>query len=290
MIHLRYARLSVTLVILLGCLAACADQQASPAPTQPGPSSIAVTVASDEFAAGEPRVPFVLFDGSRPLATAQSVMVTAIDLSSSTPEPGWSGEAANYSDYSIPYWVVYPELPRAGFWNLQTDITLEDGSHTVSQFAIQAVDQTASPGIGEVPPASHNRTLKTEPDLAKLSSDTDPDPALYQLTVAEAIESGKPSVVTFATPAYCTSRLCAPVVNTVKQVASQEREAANFIHIEVYKEFNPLTYADEMAEWHLQSEPWTFVLDEQGVVVDRFGGPLSANELTQALEPLLEKP
>ncbi len=80
------------------------------------------------------------------------------------------------------------------------------------------------------------------------------------------------------------------MVNTVKQVASQEREAANFIHIEVYKEFNPLTYADEMAEWHLQSEPWTFVLDEQGVVVDRFGGPLSANELTQALAPLLEKP
>lgn len=290
MIRLRTGLPISSLMILLACLAACAPQKANPVSTPVGPSSIVVTVAADEFAVGRPRVPFVLFEGSQPVSSAQAVAVTAIDLNPSTPVPGWSGEAANYSDYSIPYWVVYPALPHAGFWNLQTDITLADGSHTGGQFAIQVVDRTVSPGVGEAPPASHNRTLRSEPDLAKLTSDPEPDPDLYRLTVANAIGSGKPSVITFATPAYCTSRLCAPVLNTVKQVAAQDRAAVNFIHIEVYQEFNPLTYADEMAEWGLQSEPWTFVLDRQGVVVDRFGGPLSANELSQALAPLLDVP
>jgi hypothetical protein len=281
-------RLLSVLAALMILLSACAPQADGSLPTPAEPSSIAVTVASDEFAVGQPRVPFVLFEGPDPVSTAQAVAVTAIDLTPATPTPGWSGQAVNYSDYDIPYWVVYPQLPHTGYWELQTDITLADGSHTGGQFAIQVVDHTASPEVGQAPPASRNRTLHTQPDLAKLTSDWEPDPELYQLTVAEAIKSGKPSVITFATPAYCTSRLCAPVLNTVKQVAKQDRQAANFIHIEVYKEFDPLTYADEMAQWHLQSEPWTFVLDRQGRVAARFGGPLSVNELEEALAPLLE--
>jgi hypothetical protein len=268
-------------------LNACAGTPAA-APTLPSvaPSGLSVVVASDEFAAGSPRVPFVLYDGAQPLADATAVTVTALDLSDSTAVPGWSGAATPYEDYDVPYWVVYPQLPHAGYWGLHTQITLADGSQSDGQFAIQVVDKTASPNLGETPPASHNRTLQSEPDLAKISSDADPDPDLYRMTVAEALESGRPTVVTFATPAFCTSRLCAPVLEAVKSVAQQEQGAANFIHIEVYKNFNPLEYADEMGSWHLQSEPWTFVIDSSGVVVDRFGGPLSPGELTRALKAL----
>jgi len=274
-------------LIALTALSACAGTPATPpgAPTL-APSGLSVVVASDEFAAGSPRVPFVLYDGAQPLADASAVTVTALDLSGGTAVPGWSGAASSYEDYDVPYWVVYPQLPHAGFWGLQTHITLADGSQTDGQFAIQVVAKTASPNLGETPPASHNRTLEREPDLAKISSDPDPDPDLYRMTVAEALKSGQPTVVTFATPAFCTSRLCAPVLEAVKTVARQEQGAANFIHIEVYKNFDPLEYADEMGAWHLQSEPWTFVMDPAGVVVDRFGGPLSPSELTRALQAL----
>ena len=94
-------------------------------------------------------------------------------------------------------------------------------------------------------------------------------------------------MVTFATPAYCTSRLCAPVVSSVKTVYHDLKDKVNFIHIEVYKTFNPLVYADEMAEWHLQSEPWTFVIGANGKVTEAFGGPVSPRELEQALQPLV---
>ena len=78
------------------------------------------------------------------------------------------------------------------------------------------------------------------------------------------------------------------MVNSVKAVYRQLKDQVNFIHIEVYKTFNPLVYADEMEQWRLVSEPWTFVLDKNGKVAARLGGPVSPRELTAALTPLLQ--
>jgi hypothetical protein len=77
------------------------------------------------------------------------------------------------------------------------------------------------------------------------------------------------------------------VVESVKAVQAQFGEQANFIHIEIYQSFDPFVYVPEMDEWKLQSEPWTFVLDQDGAVVQRFGGPVSPQELLSVLEPLV---
>ncbi len=273
----------VAFVFVSGCASSAPVTTSTPEQVQSGPSLV-VVVASDVFVAGNPRVPFVLFDGNKPFTGAQSIQVTAFDLSEATPTPGWTGQAVTYEDYEIPYWVVYPELPHSGYWGINTSIELMDGTQTSGEFAIEVVDQSDSPGVGDQALATDNRTLKTVPDIRKLSSDADPDLDLYQMTVAEALKTGLPTVVTFATPGYCTSHLCAPVVNSVKAAAQQFAGKANFIHIEVYKTFDPLVYADEMGEWGLTSEPWTFVIDSHGTITSRLGGPVSLKELTQSLE------
>lgn len=277
----------VAFLAAIGLLGAACGSSPDSTPPPLGASSVQVAVATNDFEAGRPRVPFILFSGTQKVADAQRVALAAFDLSGATPVPGWSGEATGYNDYEVPYWVAYPELPHAGNWGLTLQITLADGTTTASQFAIQVDERSRSPAVGSRPPASHNRTLATEPDIHKLSSSPDPDPALYQLTVADAIASGKPTVVTFATPAYCASRLCAPVVDSVRSVHQATDDRANFIHVEVYKSFDPLVYADEMSEWGLSSEPWTFVLDRDGDVAAKLGGPVSPRELTDALAPLL---
>jgi hypothetical protein len=275
-------------ISVAGCSAPATPTEVRPTDVAAsGPSALSVAVASTDFGVGSPRVPFVLFQGSQPITNAQSIAIIAFDLGSGTPTAGWKGNATNYNDFTVPYWVVFPQLPHAGYWGLGAVITLADGSQSQAQFTIQALDTPSAPKIGDTPPASHNRTLITQPDIAKLTSDADPEPGLYQMTVADALKSGKPTVVTFATPAYCTSRLCAPVVNSVKTVYNGLKNKVNFIHIEVYKSFNPLVYADEMAEWRLQGEPWTYVIGADGKIVANFGGPMSPRELEQALQPLL---
>jgi len=277
--------MALLLLLLMGCSPSAA---LTPTDVPTGPSAIQVSIVTDDFAVGRPRLPFILYSGPQHAADVQRVTLTAFDLSQETPMPGWMGEATSYSDYVVPYWVAYPDLPRSGFWGLRADVILTDGSTTQAQFTIEVAEESQAPDVGDRPPASQNRTLETEPEIKKLTSDWKPEPALYEMTIAEAMQSRRPTVITFATPAFCQTQFCAPVVDSVKEVYRTHGDAANFIHIEVYKEFNPeLVLADEMDEWGFASEPWTYVLDSTGRVTERFGGPISPRELTAALEPFL---
>jgi hypothetical protein len=40
-------------------------------------------------------------------------------------------------------------------------------------------------------------------------------------------------------------------------------------------------------EWHLPSDPWTFVVDRTGIVRDRFEGAAPFDELEPALKQVL---
>lgn len=281
-------RLLFSVLILLAvvsCTAApAAEEMVETSPLQ-------VILVSADFAVGEPRISFAVFDGETAANDIASIRISAVelgeDLTASDMPPTWSGEATSYTDYEVPYWVFYPSLERPGYWGMIAEISKEDGSATRADFVVEVQPSSKSPAIGATAPASDNRTLATEPDITLLSSANDPDPAFHQLTVAEAVTTGRPSVVGFLTPAFCQTEWCAPVLDSLKAAREETGDAVNYIHIEVYKDFQELTVVEEMAEWGLETEPWVFLLDEGGKVIARFSGPLSPAELLAALEPLL---
>jgi hypothetical protein len=269
-------------LILLTLLIACQPTTAEPTPIIEEPSSLQVMIASDDYYVGTPRIALVLFDGIAPAEGLQNVTVRLFDLRGETPAAIWEGAATEYADAPVAYWTTYPEIPAVGEWGLQIDATMADGSADRYDRLITVAAAPRSPAIGVVPPASLNRTIATN-NLSELSSGRDPVSALYQMTVADALQSGKPSVITFATPAFCQTQVCAPVVNTVEAVYEQVGDAANFLHLEVYKDFQELTISDEMTEWNLTTEPWTFVLNAAGEVTARLGGPVSKAEILAEL-------
>lgn len=250
-------------------------------------SPIQIVRMSADTAVGQPRIVFGLFDGPDPVADAQSVTLSVVPVGEANSDPVWQGPAENYSDYEVPYWVAYPSLPSAGFWGIAAEVVLADGTAVTSQFTVEAKAESDAVAVGDLAPLSQNRTLATEPNINKLSSGNNPDPAFYQLTVADAVASGKPTVVGFITPGLCETRWCAPVLNSVATVRESVGEAVNFIHIEVYEDFQALTYVPEMAEWGLQTEPYVFVLDDAGRVTASLAGPVSPRELQQALDEVL---
>jgi hypothetical protein len=267
------------LLVGLWFLAACGGQDGA-AEVQEFVSPIQIVRMSVDTAVGTQRIVFGLFDGPDPVSNAQSVSLTIVPVGEETAAPVWQGPAENYSDYEVPYWVATPSLPSPGYWGVTAEVLLADGRTITSQFTIEAKAESSAVAVGEMAPLSQNRTLTTEPDINKLSSGLDPNPAFYQLTVAEAVSNDKPTVVGFITPGLCESQWCAPVLNSVG-------DKANFIHIEVYEDFQALTYVPEMAEWGLETEPYIFVLDNEGRVTASLAGPVSPRELTQALEPVL---
>lgn len=279
------------LFVFFGILALAACSPAADSPDGSAVSPLQIILVSADFAVGEPRVSFAVFDGESAAADVATIRISAVelgeDLSASDMAPAWSGAATGYTDYEIPYWVFFPQLDSPGYWGMIAEIGMADGSSTRADFVLELQPASKAPAIGAPAPASANRTLATESDISLLSSANDPDPAFHQLTVADAVASGRPTVVGFLTPAFCQTKWCAPVLDTLKAARAETGDRVNYIHIEVYDDFQAMTVVKEMAEWGLDTEPWVFVLDGAGTIVARFSGPLSPAELMASLEPLL---
>ena len=72
-------------------------------------------------------------------------------------------------------------------------------------------DDSPSVAVGEKAPASKTPTLAdVGGDISKISTDTKPDPAFYQTSVADALAAHKPFVLIFATPKFCADRPVRP--------------------------------------------------------------------------------
>lgn len=111
---------------------------------------------------------------------------------------------------------------------------------------------------------------------------------MHAISLDHALRSGRPTVVSFATPLLCTSRMCGPVVDE-QLVASQKLGGqANFIHVEIYPQHDVNKPAPLYTAWKLPTEPWMFVIDQGGVIRARLGeGPTVASEIEAAVRPLL---
>ncbi len=152
-------------------------------------------------------------------------------------------------------------------------------------FTVSTTDQV--PGVGDLAPAVKTSTL-ADHSLEDISSDDEPDPALYQISLDAALGNGLPTVVVFATPAFCVSQTCGPMLDQVKAVAGAHPNA-NFLHVEIYENLdatsaNDLIIVPAVMAWGLPSEPWVFVIDSKGIVAARFEGAMMASELEAALE------
>lgn len=150
--------------------------------------------------------------------------------------------------------------------------------------------KTVSPAIGDRAPVSKTPTLAaTGGRLGPLTTATHPDRALYTTSVAQALAAHEPFVLAFATPKFCTSRTCGPVVDVVAYVRRKlARTPVRFIHVEVYMGNDPdKGYNRWMKEWHLQSEPWVFLVGRDGRVKAKFEGSVSAAELLRAVRTTL---
>ncbi|MGH2542524.1 MAG: hypothetical protein ACRDIB_07000, partial [Ardenticatenaceae bacterium] len=56
------------------------------------------------------------------------------------------------------------------------------------------------------------------------------------------------------------------------------------VHVEIFRDFANEELDPAVTEWNLLTEPWVFVLEPDGTVGARLDGPVSAEELREAVE------
>jgi hypothetical protein len=323
---MRTVKASRTLPVLLAGLsilmAACTGNDA-PSPTPTGSidtSTLAAEVATTDLAVDRPeRVQVGVFsqtqDAGLLLLAFGQVQLSFSYLgadSSAEPQSG-PAETATYlpapttpADGEGPaftepsqargvYQVAGVRFDRVGVWNAQVAADVA-GLGNVSLDAHFAVKPSPSlPAPGDEALKTKNLTLDSKAPPAAIDSRAQggeqvPDPELHRWTIADAIEQHRPALVLFATPVYCTSRMCGPSTDALEELASRYPDRAVYIHVEIWRNFNKSVANQAAADWLYRdgdlTEPWLYLIGANGIIQDRWGPVFDVDEVAHELQAL----
>jgi hypothetical protein len=178
-------------------------------------------------------------------------------------------------------------FPRPGPWGLEVGVRHEDGSVETVRLAVTVLAAPSTPSVGQLAPRSRNLIAADVQSLHQIDTSEVPDPRLHQVRISDAIDQGKPQIIVFATPQFCTSRMCSSVVDIVRTLVPVYDDRVVFTHQEIWHDFAAKRVFDTVREWQLSSEPWIFVVDGQGIIRAKFEGLVTARELESALQQTL---
>jgi hypothetical protein len=190
----------------------------------------------------------------------------------------------------------------SGDWGVVVAVHRPVGDSTV-RVTFSVLPASTTPAIGALAPHSDSPTAGDAAGIAAISTDPNPDPDYYRLTITQAVTSGKPSLIVFATPAFCRTRTCGPTLALIKSTADVFKGSVNLLHVEPYilhqenGGLQPVLDASgnlqpipSVLAYGLQTEPFTFVVDATGRVAAEFEGIVAADELTAALQAVTASP
>ncbi len=273
-------------LILSGCGA-----EAVPTPAASSSQLQAQVVASEIVVGNQQRVPIGITDHNTPVSDA-TVHVRSFVLNGTTgifkgeSDAPFKGEGLQGGGT----YVAHLTFDKAGDWGVEVTASRPNGARTAVRLPINVLALPVVPGVGQPAQATHNPTARDVADLETIDSGRPPDD-MHQLSIADAIHQHRPALVVFASPAFCTSRICGPEVKAVQSLEPAYRDRLAFIHVEIYRDFKPdpskRQLAQAVVDWRLQTEPWIFLIDSKGIIEARFEGPTATDEVKAALVQLL---
>jgi len=255
-------------------------------------ADVALVPGTSDYARGPVRVVFLVIDArgksiERPRARvwlARSLNDRPFLRTTARLEnvgvPGVSEAAAG--DVTKVYLARF-RVPRAGKYVLVAEPI--GGRPIQGALDVEVAEEPAAPAVGSKAFPSRTPTIEsTGGDFAALTTRTPPDVGLLVDSVADSLADHAPFVLAFATPKFCTSRACGPVVDVVDYVRTRfSGSAVRFIHVEIYEDNQPPETNRWVKEWRLPTEPWVFLVGRDGRIKARFEGSVSVAELEAAV-------
>ncbi len=218
----------------------------------------------------------------KPVATVQAVQ-SAPGVGKTVDHVHGGGEVHKHGgqdDNRVGYYATV-DFPFSGFWGVSAEVTLEDGTEGTTNIGFTVIDKHRFVAPGQAAPKSDNLTKKDVANITEIDSGNPPND-MHDVTIKDAISAGRPVVVVFSTPAFCTSRFCGPVNEEVEALRDAYKDRVDFVHIEIWRDFKKQLINPTVNEWLAQpdgsiTEPVVYVVDKNGTVFDRWEGPVAKN-------------
>lgn len=144
------------------------------------------------------------------------------------------------------------------------------------------------PDVGEPPPAIGTDTVASAGgDIKAIDTRVPPARELHEVSLKDVL-GRKPTILLFATPQVCQSRVCGPVVDIELQMKNEFGDRLAWIHEEVYRD-NQVNKGlrRQLTAFHLQTEPWLFAIDRRGRIAARMEGSFGVNAFRAAVREAL---
>ena len=147
---------------------------------------------------------------------------------------------------------------------------------------------SAIPDVGQRPPAIATDTpASTHGNLALLTTRI-PAENMHATSFVQVVGK-RPVALLFSTPQLCISKVCGPVTDIVVSLQQQFANRITFIHEEVYADNQPSKgLRPQLKAFHLETEPWLFTVNRNGVVSARLEGAFGVHAVSRALQASLQ--
>lgn len=260
-------------------------------------SRLVAAPASQVFEIGQNRYSFGVFTrGREPVNNAQVALYFApgktgkaigpypAEIKSIQTPTAYRAQTTAGDDATSIYVVPQVNFTKAGEWRVIALYRTKEGLQGTVMPSVVVGRFPEVPKPGEKAPRTHTPTgEEVGGDLSKIDTRVPPD-LMHEVDFADVLGE-RPAVLLFATPSFCESRVCGPVVDIAEQVRDElgDEEVA-FIHMEIFNENDPgKGVRPQLRAFDLPSEPWVFVVDRTGKINSRIEGAFSAEELKQAV-------
>ena len=249
----------------------------------PGLQPLNAQVASqDLYVGGEQRLAIGIFrlkaDETIELVQGEEVIVELTPPNETARPP----QAATFHADGLPpdrgVYVTHAVFDTAGVWDAL--VTVGDLKASV---AFEVKDEPSAPKEGSRLPSVKTPTTADPADVDPICTRTPACP-FHAVSLDDALGGDLPIVVMISTPAFCTSRVCGPVLDLMVDLAPEFDERATFIHIEVWKDNQAQEFAPAVAAFGIETEPWVFAAEPGGAVAARLDGAFDRTEVRGLIE------
>jgi hypothetical protein len=270
-----------------GALAACSGSDGSAssggAADVAGPSGEGFTLVqrfpNNVLVPGEIRMPITLSTGAAEFIQDGPATLGARVVDIDGNPIGGAFTAVKRTVAPAPYYDFRTTIDTPGVYALVVD----GGPDTGASFQVLEPGEVAVPTPGQLLPGFDTPTVGNEQGLAALCTLT-PEPCpFHTVSLADALNLGKPVAYYVGTPAFCSTGSCAPALDAL--VASSELfgDKIIYVHAEVFTDDAGIDIAPAVTAVGMTYEPALFLTDASGVVVERLDAVWDSTELNGRL-------
>lgn len=182
----------------------------------------------------------------------------------------------------LPYLVVRHRFEAPGVYTARA---------TYEGLSYEAPLQVTAPGAGGVPTPGMPMIIAPTPTITDgrgVNPICTRKPAcpLHDVSLDAWTSEGRPLALLFSTPALCQSRLCGPTLDNLLAQRDAFGTKVRLLHVEIFSDLSGKTLSPTMQAFHLEQEPFLYLVGADRIVRDRLDNAVDAAEMQAALQRL----